>query len=220
MRKLVDRTGQRFGKLTAKKPIRTRNKNNKVVIFWECVCECGNTTKVHSSALLIAKSCGCFRKEISKKMIALNTKHGESGENKTDIYGLWKGIKSRVRSTSIGSYKHYLEKGIIVCDEWESNYLIFKKWCLDNGYKKGLLIDRINNDKGYYPENCRFLTPKESSRNKSNNRYLTYKGERKTVAEWAEITGIKRDTLSGRLSLGWSIEKLLSTSVRKYFCQK
>lgn len=170
MRKIINKKGKKFGRLTAISFIRKRSRQDKVQIFWKCKCDCGNTTLVFSNSLGKTKSCGCLKKEISLAMILSKTKHGESGNNKTDIYRLWKGIKGRVKSTSNRSYKYYLAKGIKMCKKWEHDYLSFKKWAIDNDYKKGLYIDRINNNKNYSPSNCRFVTVLESNRNRSKSK--------------------------------------------------
>lgn len=92
---------------------------------------------------------------------------------------------------------------------------MFEKWAIENGYAENLTIDRKDNDKGYCPDNCRWATKKEQNLNTRQNHYLTFNGETKSLAEWADITGIKRRILSDRINkLGWSAEKALTTKVR------
>lgn len=81
-----------------------------------------------------------------------------------------------------------------MCNEWQdaSNFVL---WALRNGYKDGLQLDRINNDGNYCPENCRFVTPKENSRNRRNTKFLVVNNEKRCVAEWSEITGISAYTI-------------------------
>jgi hypothetical protein len=83
-----------------------------------------------------------------------------------------------------------------------------------NGYKEGLTIDRIDNDKGYFPENCRFVTMKEQSYNKRNTLKVTYNGETRNIDELSKITGIRSKTIRERLSYGWSIEDVLTRPVK------
>ena len=117
--------------------------------------------------------------------------HGKKG---TKIYNTWRGMRDRTRRKSHKQYKDYGGRGIKVCEEWQSasNFVL---WALRNGYEKGLQIDRINNDGDYCPENCRFVTPKENSRNRRNTKKLTIAGETKTVAEWCEQYGLSQYTV-------------------------
>ena len=93
--------------------------------------------------------------------------HGESGSK---VYGLWCGIKGRCFNKKNPAYKNYGYRGISMCREWADSYLLFKEWCLSNGYKEGLEIDREDNDKGYSPDNCRFVTRAVNARNKRQNK--------------------------------------------------
>lgn len=100
-------------------------------------------------------------------------------------------------------YKNYGGRGIFVCEEWHS-LDNFASWALSNGYSEDLTLDRINNDDGYYPENCRWATKKEQENNKRTNRHITIDGETKTVAQWCEIYGISQQTVHSRLTNGWN----------------
>lgn len=113
-------------------------------------------------------------------------------------------------------YKSYGARGITVCEEWKSSFKTFYDWAMGNGYQEELTIDRINNDGNYEPSNCRWSTWQEQSYNKTTSRFITYKGETKTVAEWSKIKGIKRMTICSRLDKGWSVEKTLETPVLDY----
>jgi hypothetical protein len=74
-----------------------------------------------------------------------------------------------------------------MCDEWKNSFGTFEKFCTDNGWRRGLQIDRIDNNGYYSPENCRFVPPKVNARNRRTNRFLEFNGEKKTCVEWAEI---------------------------------
>lgn len=136
-------------------------------------------------------------------------------EQKSRLYYLWCGMRSRCNYTRNTHYKNYGAKGIRVCKEWD-DFLKFKKWALQNGYnpdaKRGeCTLDRINNDGNYEPNNCRFISNKEQCNNKTTNIYITYKNRTHTLKEWSEITGIKAGTLQRRYHNGWNIEKILNT---------
>lgn len=213
----LDRTGVRYGRLIAISPLKSYYSTGRAKWDWVCACDCGGSKTVCATSLATGStsSCGCLRTEnaMAAQKIAHEKTHCESGKNKTDIYKLYHGMRTRVISRKPCTAKYYLDKNISVCKEWRKDYLKFKQWCLDNGYKKGLLIDRINNDRNYSPKNCRFVTPKQSARNTSANRYLQYKGKSKTIAEWIEISNINGNTFRARLRYGWSIEKILTTPV-------
>lgn len=121
---------------------------------------------------------------------------------------------SRCRNPKIRSYKDYGSRGIKVCEEWlefENSY----KWALSSGYKENLTIDRIDVDKDYSPENCRWATTKQQARNRRTSVFITYKGETKVLKDWAIEYGINSCTLTGRLERGWSIEDALNKPVKK-----
>ena len=193
-------TGEKFNMLTVLE--RAGSKNGKAL--WKCQCECGNaiylTTDILKSGRQI--SCGCYRK-------SRNLKHGDCYER---LYHIWNGMIGRCTHKSYPSYKHYGKNGVSVCDQWKE-YESFKKWALENGYDDNLLIDRIDNGKGYSPDNCRFVTAKQQQNNKTNNHVLTFKGQRKTVCEWAEILNVNPQALFSRLKRGWTIERTLSEPI-------
>ena len=157
MGKFKNRTGERYGKLIAISPIR---KNNR--IHWNCICDCGVKTIVNSSALGCGntKTCGICNIKSRAKKNGKNFKiHGDSH---TPLHNCW---SSMIRKTSYQeSYKN-----IIVCNDWKQ-YINFKEWALKNGFKKGLTIERINNDNGYNPNNCKFATRAEQSRNRTTTK--------------------------------------------------
>lgn len=131
-------------------------------IKYRCLCECGNETIVYKSNLIRGhtKSCGCDRSKNAKNLF---TKHGLSG---TRIHRIWIEMKHRCYLLSDTNYKKYGAKGITVCDEWKNDFLSFYNWAMKNGYDQNLTLDRINNDKGYCPENCRWTTYSEQNKNR------------------------------------------------------
>lgn len=136
--------------------------------------------------------------------------HGKKG---TKIYNIWRGMRDRTRHKSHKQYKDYGGRGITVCKEWDI-FENFYNWAMANGYKEGLSIDRIDNDKGYNPENCKFSTIKEQANNKRNNHIITYNGESHNITQWATILGVSREVIATRLLRGWSVEKTLTTKPR------
>lgn len=96
-----------------------------------------------------------------------------------------------------------------MCDEWLNNFQSFYEWAMNNGYSKGLTIDRIDNGKKYDPTNCRWVDKKTQNRNKRNNHNITINSETHCLSEWCEILGLKYCTVEMRLRRGWSIEKAL-----------
>lgn len=160
---LIDIAGQRFGRLIV---IKMSHADKDKFIRWECLCDCGNVYFGRSYELRngIVKSCGCLERE-NINSIANRTIHGLS---KLPIYKVWKSMKSRCYNKSDKRYSRYGGRGIDVCKEWINDPKLFVEWSLNNGYKAGLSIDRKDNDKGYSPDNCRFITIAENNRNTSN----------------------------------------------------
>lgn len=121
------------------------------------------------------------------------------------------GMRKRCYKPKSNCYKNYGGRGITVCDEWmgKDGQKNFYKWATENGYKKGMTIDRINNNGNYTPDNCRWATPKTQAYNRSTNSYVTIHGKTQTVSEWADEIGISRGTMQNRLRYGWSEDRLL-----------
>lgn len=142
-------------------------------------------------------------------------KRYEPGETKSSLYGIWRTMKQRCYNPNAHAYNEYGGRGILMCEEWSTDYMNFKEWAIQNGYENGLSVDRKDNNKGYCPENCRWATVKEQQRNRRDTRFATLQGETRSLAEWEEITGIGKRTLWNRLFiLGWTDEKALTTPMR------
>lgn len=200
-RSLNDLTGQRFGKLTIIK--RATNKGKETA--WECLCDCGNVCHVSVANLRSGtKSCGCLRHE------GRNAKHGKCN---TRLYTIWSSMKERCFNKNSYAYKWYGMKGIIVCDEWrgENGFENFYNWAMQNGYKQGLSIDRIDVYGNYEPSNCRWADMITQANNKSNTLYIRYNGKSETVRYWSEKTGMRRSTIYSRHKKGWSAEEIFNT---------
>ena len=127
------------------------------------------------------------------------------------LYQTWINMRRRCREKN---RKYYFQKGIKVCDEWNS-YKNFEKWAHKTGYNDFLTIDRINPKGNYEPNNCRWLSIEEQQRNRSDVHKIFFNGETHCISEWAEITGISKWTISKRLLDGWSVERALTEKTHK-----
>lgn len=213
MGKLIDLTGQRFGRLTVieKSPSRRGDKT-----WWSCKCDCGSTLEVWSVYLRngTTKSCGCLNREMcSARLKAYRKRNGADGRSKTRLHSIWAGMKERCLSPGSHAYALYGGRGITVCDEWRNSFDAFRDWALTHGYSEDLSIDRIDVDGDYCPENCRWADAITQSNNTRCNHMLTYSGRTMSVSRWAVEIGISRGTLVSRLSAGWSVQQAIETPV-------
>lgn len=208
MGKLIDLTGQRFGKLQVVGKAPNDKYHN---VRWFCHCDCGNDVIRYGHNLRDGKivDCGCGN---HSRAIKRNVKHGG---RYTRLYQTWIDMIRRCEKTNYPGFSLYGAKGITVCTEWH-NFHSFKRWAYATGYSDDLTIDRIKNDVGYSPENCRWTTWRVQENNRTNNTVYEYNGETHTLSEWAKVTGIHRATISRRILVyGWSIERALTEPVRK-----
>lgn len=211
-----DIKGNRYGRLLVLESIPERNKNRNVL--WRCRCDCGNIIVVPTAYLINGntKSCGCLQID---NTIKASLKHGfVVGGNIEKLYHIWIGMKQRCSNPKCKEYKNYGGRGITVCDEWANDYATFRQWAYSNGYdetktKKECSIDRIDNNKGYNPNNCRWADSHTQANNTSKNVYLTWNNTTHTISEWSSIVGINHQTIRCRLKRGWSVEDALSKPV-------
>lgn len=135
------------------------------------------------------------------------------------LYACYYRMRHRCENPADSSYERYGGRGIKVCDEWKNDIVSFINWGIENGYKEGLSIDRIDNDGDYSPENCRWANATQQCNNRSTNAFITYNGETHTYAEWSRIVGINQLTIRHRIEkLKWSVEDALTipTDERRY----
>lgn len=131
------------------------------------------------------------------------------------LYSIYIGMKERCSNPRHYAYSNYGGRGISYCEDWQI-FQNFKTWAESSGYADNLTLDRIDVNGNYEPSNCRWSTFKEQQNNRTNNHFIEYNGELKTLQQWGEVFGIKWTTLYKRLQSGWDIEKALTTPVRKY----
>ena len=211
MRRLIDLTGQRFGKLVVVEFSKIDKKSRQAV--WACKCDCGKYVEVLSFRLRDGrtKSCGCIRSESS-------TKHGMSFSR---FYGIYSGIKNRCKH--LGEHnKNYFGKGIKICKRWEEfeNFKedMYKSYLehVEKFGKKNTTIDRIDNSGNYCKENCRWATYIEQQRNTSSNVLVDFNGRKMTITEASLMLNGDRSLIHSRLKNNWSLERAINTPVRKY----
>ena len=133
-----------------------------------------------------------------------NKNHFKHGLRKTRLYRIWSNIKTRCYNTNDSHYERWGAKGVVMCDEWRNDFKAFYDWAMANGYSDELTIDRIENNKGYEPTNCRWVTLAENNRNKPHVKYITYNGKTQTIGQWTKELGLGKETIRERLKRGWN----------------
>jgi hypothetical protein len=199
MSKIIDRTGQQYGRLT----VLNRGKLDSKDTYWLCKCSCGSEKEYSSRSLRDGtKSCGCQTKEITRSR---SIKHGLY---KSSTYHSWSGMKSRCNNPNNQDYAIYGGRGI----KLEPSWLSFEKFLEDMGTcPVGYSIDRIDNNGDYTPSNCRWVNAKTQANNRNSNILITYNGVTHNIESWAKLLDINYHTLYNRLTtMKWSIERTLT----------
>lgn len=190
---------RRYGRLIQTDETKQIKKGNRNRLHVKCICDCGNEVWIRKDGLKKSnnQSCGCLKKEQDKINLTANHRHKLSG---TKIWGTYYKMKSRCYDKSNDSYSRYGGRGIKVCDDWLDSFDSFAKWAIDNKLEGNLQIDRINNNKGYSPDNCRVVTAKRNARNRNNNIMVEHNGEMITLADKADVLNIPYKTAYSRYS--------------------
>lgn len=193
MAKWQDLRGKKYGYLT---PFEYIGRGR-----WKCLCVCSNIIVASTSTLNEgkSKSCGCRKSEFLAKARTIHEKAG------TRVYSIWASMKSRCYNPHNNRYHAYGARGIIVCEEWKSDFASFYKYMGEPPTRKHS-IDRIDVNGNYELGNVRWASTQEQSNNKRNSRKIEYHGETKTLTQWAKCLGINHAMLNRRLELGWSVE--------------
>ena len=205
MGKKVEMIGKRFGRLLV---ISEDKRDSSGTIHYKCLCDCGNEKIIKGYSLRcgLTQSCGCYHLECVSK---------DNPIYKRRLYRTYWSMRNRCEYPGSKYYYCYGGRGIRVCEEWK-DFETFEKWAYENGFKEGLTLDRIDVNGNYEPSNCRWITQKEQCYNTRRNIYITANGERKTVTEWSQITGIKKATIERRIKLNWKEEDLLKPVDKSY----
>lgn len=139
-------------------------------------------------------------------------KHGKTGHK---LHNVFNGMKQRCYDPNHVRYGKYGGKGITICDEWLRDFMSFYDWCMENGWKEGLTVDRIDHDLGYSPDNCRIVSYAVQSNNLSNNRMVTWRGRTQTITQWSRETGLRFNTIKNRIKNGWDMDDVMTKPARK-----
>lgn len=190
-RNRTDLTGKKFHRLTA---LRHVGISRDGTYIWRFACECGSETEAIGSRVVNGhtKSCGCYnrdRMKISGKSLGIsNVTHGST---KTKEYRAWAAMRARCTKETHKSYASYGGRGITVCDRWSDS---FENFIADMGLapSKGFSLDRIDNDKGYSPDNCRWATRVVQASNTRTNKYVEIGADRLSIAEAVRKYGMAK----------------------------
>lgn len=209
--------GDRYNNLTIIEDLGVINKCRKVI----AKCDCGQSKEFYLSHLRRnhTKSCGCLRENNGQELET----HGLS---RHPLNSIWASMRARCNNPKSDKYPDYGGVGVRVCPEWDE-FKAFFDWCVANGWKKGLQIDKdtIPRRLGvpallYSPEMCCIISCRDNQNAKKNNKLIEYNGKVQTISQWTSELGFPRHILYRRLKKGWSIEKSFTTPVLKQYSKK
>ena len=212
-----DLTGQRFGRLLVEGPAPNEYKKPGRRM-WQCRCNCGTICYHQTSDLTKTKdpvqSCGCLHSEILAKRNKETAKWLGDTQKHERLHQIWGAMKNRCESVLNDNYYLYGGRGITICEEWH-DWFIFRDWALSHGYADNLTIDRIDTNGNYEPDNCRWVTQQVQANNTNRNKYLLYKGETDTLANWCRRLNLDYFRTKARLNTcGYSVEEAFE--LRRY----
>lgn len=205
---------EKYGRLT---PLEFIERDKWGAARWRFTCDCGNENYIARLDQVkrgLIESCGCLRNERAATRCRLRIKHGHSrkGDRSTE-YVSWRNMLGRCTDPNNERYPQYGGRGITVCERWLNSFPTF---LADMGPKpdSSYTIGRLDNDGNYELSNCRWETPTQQNRNRSNCRFVSYDGRSMTIAEACELTGIPRNVVDGRLRNGWAPERAVTEPVK------
>lgn len=202
-----DLTGQKFNKWTVLE--RAENSASRNRVMWLCRCDCGVERVVvrHSLTAGISKSCGCHSREVTR---ALLTTHGMT---KTPLFSIWKGMRTRCHNPNSKAWPDYGGRGIGICERWDKFALFYED--MFPSYSEGMTIERINNEIGYQPDNCKWVPKSEQSKNRRSVIYIDTLQGRMSISDAARLAGVSWFCMDNRAKKKWPIEKMLIPSREK-----
>lgn len=200
MGKISDLAGIKVHRLTV---VDVAGRSTDRQVLWNCVCECGEKKIVAGGHLRSGhtKSCGCLNLE---NVAVRSVTHGMSN---TSTMSVWKNMMNRCFNKNVPAYRDYGARGITVCERWKD----FNLFLMDMGIRPDdRFLERIDNDQGYCPENCKWATRSEQARNHRRNKWMTIDGVSLVMADWAKNAGLKQSTLEYRIQKGMCPKDALS----------
>ena len=204
-----DLTGRKFGRLTVVAFVGSP----KRISFWACRCDCGEKVRVRGTDLKDGRtrSCGCLQIQVVTEM---HTVHGCSvGGKVTKEYEAWRGAKGRCFNKKDTHFEYYGGRGIEMCERWRNS---FPNFLFDMGQcPPNFTLDRIDNNKGYEPGNCRWADRRTQSQNRRNVRRIAFAGKIQDGASWEREFGWAQGIIRGRLARRWSIHRIMTTPPRR-----
>lgn len=181
-------------------------------------CVCGTPRRFYHCEIIRRPNDNRFCSRKCKG--AFMFKHGQSGggKDRTRLYRIWESMKKRCYNKNNPSYKWYGERGVGVCAAWKNDFASFAKWATQNGYdaaNKRLSIDRIDNNKGYSPKNCRWVPLEDQPRNRRGYKawWLEFNGVTKSSQEWSARLGGNKELVSLRIRRGWSVPEAITIPI-------
>lgn len=206
MPRALDLTGIRFARLVALRPSGSSRAGG---VSWLCRCDCGAEITCSGKNLRSGntKSCGCLN---SQKVSERNQSKTTHGMTNTATFTVWVNMKQRCTNPKHNSYHRYGGRGIKVCERWMHS---FENFLADMGERPfpDAEIDRKDNDGGYEPDNCRWVTSEQNKNNRAVSRKITFDGKTQTISQWAQEIGCSRQALRHRIENGWSAHDALTT---------
>lgn len=181
---IVDLSGRRFGKL---KVLRLDEERTKRKSYWICECECGTIKSIRGDTLNVIQSCGCVKKQQDKINLGIKYNHNMTYH---PLFPIWDGMMNRCYNENNNAYENYGGRDITVCREWH-NVKAFCKWAEENGWKKGLTIERKDVNKNYESSNCEWIPSNEQAWNTRKTVYVEINGEKIPLAKTARQLGIE-----------------------------